>query len=124
MRISDWSSDVCSSDLLGGLVAVGMDVHLEAGGVIAINETMHVFRGHVPDAVRPAVEISGPFQPGGEALDRPVGHQLDQAEAELVGRCSDQAAQLGDTVGDRKSTRLNSSYYCASRMTYSAENKK
>src|SRR3546814_4292369 len=31
MRISDWSSDVCSSDLLPGLAGLAADAHLRGG---------------------------------------------------------------------------------------------
>src|SRR3546814_3994718 len=37
MRISDWSSDVCSSDLIdGGTITADGDIALTAGGAIAI----------------------------------------------------------------------------------------
>src|SRR3546814_17271376 len=35
MRISDWSSDVCSSDLVGAQVAGGQQAELDAGGIRA-----------------------------------------------------------------------------------------
>src|SRR3546814_9155737 len=43
MRISDWSSDVCSSDLAGGL-AVGKDDQLALGaGAVAMHEEAPVW---------------------------------------------------------------------------------
>src|SRR3546814_7178810 len=94
MRISDWSSDVCSSDL-------------------------------AEDLARPAG-----FDPRRAGADRREEHRLQplelgrhRAESVLVPRSGN-----GDGVGrlsrrhpqgglvDRKSTRLNSSHECASRM--------
>src|SRR3546814_6929022 len=45
MRISDWSSDVCSSDLGSGILHDGM-VHHQAGGVIDIEYIIIRDRDH------------------------------------------------------------------------------
>src|SRR3546814_3618215 len=41
MRISDWSSDVCSSDLCGQLIAVRRAAYERAGGHAAIRSSLH-----------------------------------------------------------------------------------
>src|SRR3546814_5220861 len=108
MRISDWSSDVCSSDLkqsrpseqdlLGdrGLVRAGLgedvaDGEAAAGEVAVTGEVVHVpLVGH-----RGAVEPDGVVEAG--------AHEAVVLDL-LVG-----GGALG-VKGDRKSTRLNSSH--------------
>src|SRR3546814_10493719 len=100
MRISDWSSDVCSSDLL--LKALLEDQQGMASGLIkaaggdagvALRETDAAL------AKVPAVSGSGAQQTPG--LDNDAVRVLDSAEQV--------AAKAGDSL-DRKSTRLNSSH--------------
>src|SRR3546814_8926274 len=105
MRSSDWSSDVCSSDLLE-----------EPGNWIALIE---LFRNaaHFGDDDRRKIDLGFFVEPG----LAPVALARDRAG------CIDEAP--GDSAvfvdeGDRKSTRLNSSHYCAYRMPYSAGKKK
>src|SRR3546814_1708306 len=98
MRISDWSSDVCSSDLVGpalcrspvGVLLKQLDVELVelAGGA----DVEAVFAGLLY---------------GGDARER-------QERSDVVRKIG---VGAGDGLAvDRKSTRLNSSHYCASRM--------
>src|SRR3546814_7428145 len=122
MRISDWSSDVCSSDLaalavqafqqrgfLAADIGTGAHAHFEveivsraadfgteaagiAGdldGSLRNADGVRVFRAAVDVALGGAHRVAGD------------GHALDQHEG----------------IADRKSTRLNSSPYCESRMT-------
>src|SRR3546814_10481680 len=105
MRISDWSSDVCSSDLLEilGLVdrfAVGL--HDAIGG--AQHQLAHA------DALE--VEVVA------DHLDRRRHHvgELHLADAQSAAA----AGRAEPAEKDRKSTRLKSSPYCASRMPSSA----
>ena len=67
-----------------GLVAVDMQVHLDAFGIVGLDQVLQLLRRVVPDAVGRAVMVARPFQPRGEALDRPVGHDLDDTEVQLV----------------------------------------
>src|SRR3546814_9124782 len=104
MRISDWSSDVCSSDLIsanldGGCLYVhrGLPIfyHL-AGGCIA---TRYPF----PDHLSLAIE--------GVALDvDPVAEVKRILAARPAVIVTNPASPSTDNPADRKSTRLNSSH--------------
>src|SRR3546814_7154603 len=106
MRISDWSSDVCSSDLAreGGLVArhlLGIAALQPFGGKLDRGQ-------RVLDLMRDTPRHVGP---GGAAL---VGKLLrDVVEGQDVARrvlrnLDRQRPHIA--MGDRKSTRLNSSH--------------
>src|SRR3546814_7458224 len=99
MRISDWSSDVCSSDLL--FAGVGE---------------------HVADLVKFTTAVSERLQQPGLAPLGFVQLAFDAASvATKIGRCPGEVAVIFADVGaddlgrehadlDRKSTRLNSSH--------------
>src|SRR3546814_3663259 len=101
MRISDWSSDVCSSDLLrlhhdlraDALPAQVLDFLIEGG----VDSLLHGL------ALRRCDEGIGELRPAA-APAQDDGRQ-QEGEGEL-------ALQLGpgDAVANRKSTRLNSSH--------------
>src|SRR3546814_10258579 len=103
MRISDWSSDVCSSDLaaFGEPNPIYAQVKLRQ---IEIDTQIEELRRRAAAARTEA-----------EAL---------AAKAEDVPRVEAEFQRLNRDYGiikaDRKSTRLNSSHYCASRMPSSA----
>src|SRR3546814_6995823 len=98
MRISDWSSDVCSSDLVGH--APGQE---RADGGANQN-------GADIDADAQLAQVEGAFQP----LLRAVDDAAVITEHETAdGRDGDDGGDEGhiDLLGtDRKSTRLNSSH--------------
>src|SRR3546814_9969424 len=117
MRISDWSSDVCSSDLVW---ALGLDTctawfafFRHAPGFEGLtlkrpanspeSEKMHNDDYHLPggngDVARLIIRSMIP-----DAL--PTGDVFDVADKRM-------------DYADRKGTRLNSSHYCASRLQYS-----
>src|SRR3546814_4290226 len=103
MRISDWSSDVCSSDLRP----------YRSNG-------MPAFAGMTIIELPPA-QLQAALHDGAAGLERrsPGGGTTLQRHG------SDPAVAQGEgciavTVIDRKSTRLNSSHYCASRLPSSA----
>src|SRR3546814_5786518 len=114
MRISDWSSDVCSSDLLdggrldAGLLAVALFLEFDLVGMGFRPANIH------SQQHRGLVLAFGAAGAGMHLEEGIVG----------IGLARQQAFQprLGDLVAqaDRKSTRLNSSHYCASRMPSSA----
>src|SRR3546814_3118786 len=101
MRISDWSSDVCSSDLLAELLvdrARRQPLRLELRGI----------ENDANLAADPAVAIDARHAGDGEQL---LGDVVVDVPAQLldrhVGRDRREAGEI--VVGDRKSTRLNSS---------------
>src|SRR3546814_10725555 len=100
MRISDWSSDVCSSDLFFSPVLVRKADHrnLDYAGEFA--QCVFDFAG---------VDI---FPAPDDHFFQPT------CNPQIAVRV--QRAQIAGTQIDRKSTRLNSSHYCASRMPSSA----
>src|SRR3546814_9168989 len=101
MRISDWSSDVCSSDLADGGKALAM-----SAAVLPLHEQA---LGGSDQGSEPAIEPgrrSG-AQPGGAFLPHRHGHLRH-----FGGRGSG-AREIGEDMAedeDRKSTRLNSSH--------------
>src|SRR3546814_7680680 len=89
MRISDWSSDVCSSDLAGGQKGAGDDAEVHGRGDV----------GEDRAGQRAAGKRPGPEGVGAE-VDAGGGGQLAAPEG----------VAEADVPGDRKSTRLNSSH--------------
>src|SRR3546814_10582288 len=132
MRISDWSSDVCSSDLVRGGEADAVDaVDLGDGA----DQQAQV--GHFSLTVRPAIRVDvlaeqvdlahalrgelGDFHQ--HVLERPadflaagVGHHAERAVLRAALHARDEGTRALGARLDRKSTRLNSSHYCESRM--------
>src|SRR3546814_4772753 len=112
MRISDWSSDVCSSDLDDGTGRPGRRIpsadrhpQVEAGKPV-----LHVGRHAGIDIVG----IHGALLPHGPKTALSV-HLFVAFHASR--RLFALYPLHGHSAGpDRKSTRLTSSYYCASRM--------
>src|SRR3546814_9167036 len=133
MRISDWSSDVCSSDLMINnpayadgngaperLVVSGAGLSLATpGGII----TDTALRGTVfgPGGAVGQFDygtVRNPWMIGGDWESTQVNsfQSLDPAEnrKSLFGRLS---FEVSDGLNlDRKSTRLNSGHKCATRM--------
>src|SRR3546814_1012396 len=130
MRISDWSSDVCSSDLAG--IALGQrcgdaERARHRNDLVGADLLEQAHRRDVAGGSEGALEanrrgigaarILGTIAAG---FDRPVVDlvlwlppvaQRGEIDEELEGRAR---------LADRKSTRLTSSHYCASRMPSSA----
>src|SRR3546814_3919589 len=102
MRISDWSSDVCSSDLFVDLLRCDLSRRRAAGQAL---RRLHQLRAPAiveGDRERHAAIIGGPsdrfiHHPGNIGLEGLVIAQDYQADALAMQR-------------DRKSTRLNSSH--------------
>src|SRR3546814_21082510 len=73
MCISDWSSDVCSSDLLGRLALVGENVETGAlGGIGALAEPA-VAGDKIIDAIHATSGIAGK-EGWQEAIETPISH--------------------------------------------------
>src|SRR3546814_5106522 len=107
MRISDWSSDVCSSDLSPSLFVVHFGVKGEYPD-IAHHSILFgprykgllddIYGGTVPDDFSLYLHHPSVTDPG----MAPPGHSTFYALAPV--------AHLGKVKADRKSTRLNSSH--------------
>src|SRR3546814_5132807 len=90
MRISDWSSDVCSSDLLGrGRLLVEDVEHVEEELDLADRERLGVLQAHVQGVVR-----RSSFAANGTLLDPAVEHA-----AVLVGIVHHRKVAAADQVG-------------------------
>src|SRR3546814_10815462 len=103
MRISDWSSDVCSSDLLDGLGFLDLHHHL-AGGE-------NLFGGLDDLGARLDIEAvvrADPFARAG--LDEHAVAVDDEFARAFGGQADAIFVILDFPGGDRKSTRLNSSH--------------
>src|SRR3546814_6771738 len=104
MRISDWSSDVCSSDLT---VRVGFTYdrarHRQTGQVGLLQYNGEPFDVFPMDD--PQVDVSGAVLQKRDRLSYAI---LSQVSGEYRGEFLDGA--LVTTLGDRKSTRLSSSH--------------
>src|SRR3546814_3528938 len=117
MRISDWSSDVCSSDLpqVGGIVAIMPhnqraavspgDEAVVAPAVdlqLVVVESVDQIAGD--DAVRQRIALRRAER------ERRVGERRDPLLVDRYSRCSTTCRCGTSPSQDRKSTRLNSSH--------------
>src|SRR3546814_4620098 len=129
MRISDWSSDVCASDLAPGRAAENSELMLQpdrvgaafvdrlgggaiAGSVLLVDRQPHV--GVVGVAGTSAHRIDVDNERGGgrtKMIEAVGGVSRDAALAGTKASDQRQAPHFGGCSGlDRKSTRLNSSH--------------
>src|SRR3546814_7590965 len=114
MRISDWSSDVCSSDLVGrGVehVPARFEVIEQVGDEIAV-----VFDDQQSHAIAPWPQ-RGPASEQDRTCDVGIAWKsvaLNAAPTRVLPHSDTRAANLprsrATASGDRKSTRLNSSH--------------
>src|SRR3546814_7757845 len=113
MRISDWSSDVCSSDLL--TLAFEQGFRFAAKPVTA--EIVEQVLSRAIDDLEPTLTRNG-YDAG--ALASQLNTRPSDIRAFLAGTLdAEHTRDLTERLreADRKSTRLNSSHYCAYRMT-------
>src|SRR3546814_3670636 len=109
MRISDWSSDVCSSDLTLANTVFRADVRFFGAGVIAVAAiwTLVKIAGPVLGGIRSAMAASRARQ-GGQAL---AIEEQDMSITWVFGGSLFLMLPIGALLWlDRKSTRLNSSH--------------
>src|SRR3546814_2503005 len=102
MRISDWSSDVCSSDLAPYSISSNYTLQVTAPTIVLAPATLP--GGATGDAYSQALTASGgvgPYTFAVTAGSLPAGLGL-ASDGTLSGTPT--------TSGDRKSTRLNSSH--------------
>src|SRR3546814_3300824 len=102
MRISDWSSDVCSSDLIEHPDVQPLD------GEPVLRQVDAIERAVVALAVLQVIEDlqGGAERVGGGVVGRMLAVQVEQVAADGIGR----EAAVAQELADRKSTRLNSSH--------------
>src|SRR3546814_5545155 len=102
MRISDWSSDVCSSDLDRQSQIVHQRVDLGR----------HLFRAEVAgaDVDADGERAAGLLRRAGEAAQQHQRKIVDRLEAHVLERLERGRLAGARHAGDRKSTRLNSSH--------------
>src|SRR3546814_8047361 len=104
MRISDWSSDVCSSDL----TSMRLIGHLSLDSRDADHAEQFYFE----------VAVEGLTECGNSAVEEVVIKRALRSKHAQGVRCYHQIEFAKEL--DRKSTRLNSSHQCAYRMPSSA----
>src|SRR3546814_4575431 len=132
MRISDWSSDVCSSDLVNTdpdyplVPPVGRsgrrETSRQAYGVDAVNEFDPIFEDVYDFCEVQGIDIDTLTHESGAAqmeMNFNHGDPLLLADQAFLFKRTVREAAMRRQV-DRKSTRLKSSHYCASRMPSSA----
>src|SRR3546814_2863399 len=102
MRISDWSSDVCSSDLEGGRVAIA-DLNIDA----AEKAAAEIREKSDAQVMAVAMDVTSEEQVN-EGVDKVVSAwgTVDV----LVSNAGIQIVNPVEQFADRKSTRLNSSH--------------
>src|SRR3546814_9495599 len=100
MRISDWSSDVCSSDL-AATQEIANNVQQAASGTQQVTNN-----------------ISGVTQAASETGGAVA--QMQSSSGELAHQAEYLKVEVDKFLQDRKSTSLNSSHKCATRMPSSA----
>src|SRR3546814_2996245 len=97
MRISGWSSDVCSSDLEGHRLLLGGERSLAETGGYYLEPT--IFGGLAPTSTLAREEVFGPV----------LGVMTFKHGADAIRIANDTVYGLAAGL-DRKSTRLNSSH--------------
>src|SRR3546814_4400091 len=117
MRISDWSSDVCSSDLLGDdghprrggfLPAVDNRNRMWAGGRLQFLQPLRVgTKGRRESTISADVEKEGRT---GKLLFVTVKHEYIQGDALCISEEQDIDYREPSPPKDRKSKRLNASH--------------
>src|SRR3546814_1475458 len=144
MRISDWSSDVCSSDLDAEVGtedrAVGVELERQRRGADAAHDLHALEDGDVAVARGAGAGIAGGDAHAAAGVERVVdvavlddagGDRIEGLGRERAGSIAGDDIDVvrvdqpdaGITGGDRKSPRLNSRPSCASRMTSSSRAK-
>src|SRR3546814_5578876 len=128
MRISDWSSDVCSSDLVPSLDFVAVPPQPAFFEQVnyyrtCLHELTHA-TGHAKRLNRDLTNSFGSKDYAREELIAEMGSAFLCAALGITPTVR-HADYLGSWLEvlreeDRKSTRLNSSHYCATRMPSSA----
>src|SRR3546814_10044955 len=115
MRISDWSSDVCSSDLTRASPLAMAQAHMAIAALIAGHGLPAEALEIVPmTATGDRIQDRALAEVGGKALwTRELDAALDAGMIDIAVHSLKDVETLRDArffLGDRKSTRLNSSH--------------
>src|SRR3546814_20172045 len=92
MRISDWSSDVCSSDLRGAAEQHGEAVHLQQDGEGDQHQRRH------EDTCLQQAHLAGGNRPRGGAGDAPVDVATEDVVARAAARAPEDGADAEEIV--------------------------
>src|SRR3546814_1734808 len=130
MRISDWSSDVCSSDLVTEKITIDLNVFDDEGNVVD-GTTADLSHEQISDIIDHASQMILARRDDGNTSS--LDAILDELEEALVsaGVIDDQMENAHRTRtrpaaterADRKSPRQNYRHSCATRMQPSARQK-
>src|SRR3546814_5296435 len=105
MRISDWSSDVCSSDLLRSYFSSDMAIDLGTAN------TLIYVRGKGIVLDEPSVvAIRHDGGPSGKKIIQAVGREAKQMLGRVPGNIAANRPMKDGVIAERKRTRLNSSH--------------
>src|SRR3546814_5214383 len=118
MRISDWSSDVCSSDLMNAAIATGMNLHVASGTDTCLDAGTKV---HVKAGVNLVLEagVMISLKVGGSSITiGPAGVTLDGSLvrincggsplAAMKGEKPDKAKKAGEAIAGKEIGRRHS----------------
>src|SRR3546814_1692240 len=105
MRISDWSSDVCSSDLVPEAVDGRGDQPPDVGRVAKIRDQDNCLTTILPNFPGNALQVRLAY-----VGQRDAGTGLQQSKRDRAAKATRGSGNEGGPPGDRKSTRLNSSH--------------
>src|SRR3546814_8931874 len=112
MRISDWSSDVCSSDLTIKPVAYALAVGLIAGPILSSMLGFQILSSTARERSQTAaVAVQAQICATQARIADPKAGELDwSARRDLADHWAIMPGAKEAAPGDRKSTRLNSSH--------------
>src|SRR3546814_2317957 len=107
MRISDWSSDVCSSDLLARLLTPEQ-FGIVAYATVFVELSRTLVQGGIPDALIQRSEWDDSLASTAFWTNLAIGGLLCALLIAVAGPLA--GAAYDSRFGDRKGTRLNSSH--------------
>src|SRR3546814_6556095 len=92
MRISDWSSDVCSSDLANLARLQPVRGRLERAVIARSGAPVYVDYAHTPDAIEAAIAALKPHATGRLIVMFGAGGDRDVGKRETMGRVAARSA--------------------------------
>src|SRR3546814_14292031 len=88
MRISDWSSDVCSSDLAGGEIDIVRVLGARGIGLRAAErpEPLQLLTGLIAEEILDGMEYRAGVRLDGDPVLRPQDVEIERSEERRVGK--------------------------------------